>query len=89
MGLTIACQRKVKLLWRKGLGTTYVQNDYNVWRANFGRTAGAGSGASATAAVPEPKALVLLRFADASGRFLRSRFAQRVPSTLRHVTEIN
>ena len=24
------------VVWRKGLGTTYTQNDYNVWRAHFG-----------------------------------------------------
>ena len=23
--------------WRKGLGTLYTQNDYNVWRAHFGQ----------------------------------------------------
>lgn len=46
------------VVWRKGLGTTYVQNDYNVWRSNFG--AGGGSGASLGAAVPEPSSLALL-----------------------------
>jgi hypothetical protein len=56
--------------WRNGLGTTYTQADYDVWRAHFGRapSAGwsAGSGAvdplsrvltsvqSLSAAVPEP-----------------------------------
>jgi hypothetical protein len=48
------------ILWRKGLGTTYTQNDYDVWRANFGRTAGSGSSTPASAAVPEPASLVLL-----------------------------
>jgi probable HAF family extracellular repeat protein len=47
------------VVWRKGLGTTYTQHDYNVWRANFGQTIGAGIGASANAAVPEPTTLVL------------------------------
>ncbi len=46
--------------WRKGLGTTYTQNDYNVWRAFFGQTAGSGAGAIASAAVPEPATLVML-----------------------------
>ncbi len=46
--------------WRKGLGTTYTQNDYNVWRTHYGQSAGSGSGASANAAVPEPATLVLL-----------------------------
>ena len=36
------------------------QNDFNIWRANFGQTAGSGSGASANATVPEPATLVML-----------------------------
>jgi serralysin len=50
------------IVWRKGLGTTFTQNDYNVWRANFGHTAlgaGSGSGAIANAAVPEPTTMTL------------------------------
>jgi hypothetical protein len=43
------------VVWRKGLGTIYTQNDYNVWRANFGQTA-----ATASAAVPEPAPHVIL-----------------------------
>jgi probable HAF family extracellular repeat protein len=46
------------VVWRKGLGTIYTQDHYNVWRANFGRTA--GSGVSANAAVPEPTTLIML-----------------------------
>ena len=46
------------VVWRKGLGTTYTQNDYNVWRAHFGQTAGSGAGALANAAVPEPSVLM-------------------------------
>ena len=30
------------VVWRKGLGTAYTPNDYNVWRAHFGQTAGSG-----------------------------------------------
>ncbi len=48
------------VVWRKGLGTTYTQNDYDVWRANFGQQSGSGSGAIANAAVPEPSTLALL-----------------------------
>jgi hypothetical protein len=36
--------------WRDLLGTVYTQADYDVWRANFGNTAGVGSAES----VPEP-----------------------------------
>jgi hypothetical protein len=46
-------------VWHKGLGTTYTPTDYNVWRANFGRTAGSGSGVSQNASVPEPTTLVM------------------------------
>ena len=53
------------VVWRIGLGTTYTQNDYNVWRTNFQQTAGSGSVASTNAAVPEPTTLVLLMFAAA------------------------
>ncbi len=48
------------VVWRKGLGMTYTQNDYNVWRAHFGQTAGSGAGAGTNAAVPEPATLSLL-----------------------------
>ena len=56
------------VVWRNGLGTTYTQTDYDVWRAHFGQTAGSGAagyplGASAeplSAAVPEPQATVLI-----------------------------
>jgi hypothetical protein len=48
------------VVWRKGLGTTYTQTDYDVWRAHFGQTAGSGLGASVNAAVPEPATVALL-----------------------------
>jgi probable HAF family extracellular repeat protein len=59
------------LVWRKGLGTTYTQTDYNVWRTHFVQTAGNGSGASVNTAVPEPATLALLLLATA-GWCLRS-----------------
>jgi phospholipase/lecithinase/hemolysin len=58
------------VVWRQGLGTSYTQTDYDVWRAHFGKTAGGGavealSGWSASAepssaGVPEPAAWMLL-----------------------------
>jgi hypothetical protein len=48
------------VVWRDGLGTTYTQHDYDVWRANFGRTAGSGAGTVANTAVPEPMTLVIV-----------------------------
>jgi uncharacterized protein YjbI with pentapeptide repeats len=54
--------------WRKGLGTVYTQDDYNVWRAHFGEThptLGATGSASASpnylaGIVPEPSCEILL-----------------------------
>jgi amidase len=56
------------VVWRKGLGTTYTQDDYNDWAANFGSTLGSGSSQLAalplSPAIPEPtSALLLLSFA--------------------------
>ena len=53
------------VVWRNGLGTTYTQTGYDVWRAHFGQTAGSGLGASANAAVPEPTTLMLIILAAA------------------------
>jgi hypothetical protein len=44
------------IVWRNGLGTTYTQNDYNTWRANFGHTASSGAQVSESSAIPEPAA---------------------------------
>jgi hypothetical protein len=49
------------VVWRKGLGTTFTQTDYDVWRAHFGQTTLSGSSsATRSAAVPEPSAYVLV-----------------------------
>jgi hypothetical protein len=53
--------------WRHGLGITYTQADYDLWRANFGQTAGSGAAGYAlrasaeplSAGVPEPSALLM------------------------------
>jgi hypothetical protein len=45
------------VVWRNGLGTTYTQNDYNTWRANFGKTAASGTNAFDVSAIPEPATL--------------------------------
>ena len=65
------------VVWRKGLGTTYTQTDYDLWRAHFGETAGGGSGAGATGslstAVREPSSAGLLLAATAAGAVFRIR----------------
>src|SRR4051812_49417744 len=50
------------VMWRKGLDTTYVPIDYDIWRVHFGQlSAGAaaldGAGANLNASVPEPATL--------------------------------
>jgi T5SS/PEP-CTERM-associated repeat protein len=49
--------------WRKGLGTSYTQNDYNTWRAHFSQTASSSGptiDSTTQAAVPEPTSLILI-----------------------------
>jgi hypothetical protein len=55
------------VIWRKYLGTTYTQVDYDIWRLHFGQPPGSGAGAVANAAVPEPGTMVLLMYATACG----------------------
>jgi hypothetical protein len=43
-------------VWRNDLGTKYIQSDYDVWRAHFGRTARSGS---IHEIVPEPNSAAL------------------------------
>jgi len=57
-------------VWRKGLGTTYTQDDYDDWQANFGATVGSGAGArgsdhAVSPIVPEPATVLLLVFGAA------------------------
>jgi hypothetical protein len=44
-------------VWRNGLGSTYSQADYDIWKMHFGESNGPGSAGSAT--VPEPSGLLL------------------------------
>src|SRR4051812_4799678 len=65
------------VVWRKGLGTTFGNTGYDVWRAHLGQTgSGAGTGAvtvsvglgsgGGLAGVPEPSTLILLAGAAVS-----------------------
>ena len=42
------------VIWRKGLGTTYTQNDYDFWRAQFGLTIGGRANSFNVSTIPEP-----------------------------------
>lgn len=52
------------VIWRKGVDVAPTQVNYNLWRANFGRTLGgsaeANGSADASAAAPEPATVVLV-----------------------------
>jgi hypothetical protein len=47
------------VVWRKTGGT---QAQYNLWRANFGATAGSGQGSFRAIAAPEPNVVALVCF---------------------------
>jgi hypothetical protein len=50
------------VVWRNGLGSSYTQTDYDLWRVNFGQSAGS---AGSLAGVPEPRSALLFAFACA------------------------
>ena len=64
------------VVWRKLGGT---QNEYDVWRANFGQTA--GSGTSSNASVPEPGSAILLILGVAIGSCTQRRIVSHAPLT--------
>jgi concanavalin A-like lectin/glucanase superfamily protein len=72
------------VIWRESVGTpsslpndpfggTVGDNQYNQWRANFGKTAGSGAGLD-VAAVPEPASLGLLVVATIIGAARRQKY---------------
>ena len=63
------------VVWRKGLGSVYTPDDYDVWRAHFGETG--GSGPLFHASVPEPTSSLLLILATAISCLLRRRYAMK------------
>lgn len=68
------------VVWRKGVGVAPTQDNYNLWRSNFGQTfsfLGSGWGAGGSSDnVPEPAAIALMLFATAS---LNVRLSDREP----------
>lgn len=58
------------VIWRKTIGT---QPEYDVWRANFGASLGAGGGGLGAGAVPEPASLALLLMGGLLGSGIRRR----------------
>jgi hypothetical protein len=76
------------VVWRKGAGVATTTPNYNLWRANFGRTNGGGGSAAPdsaggfSAAVPEPNSCLLACFA-ALATFVR-RNRRRLDAGVRH-----
>jgi hypothetical protein len=60
-------------VWRDNLGGLYGPDDYELWKGNFGVTAGGGGIAIAGAAVPEPAAAGLSLIAMIGALAVRSR----------------
>ncbi len=58
------------VVWRKTNGS---QAGYDLWRSNFGRTAGSGTGISAAAAVPEPANILMVLTASLAASITGSR----------------
>jgi hypothetical protein len=56
------------VVWRKGLGTTYTQGDYDIWLAQFGQTPGSALASAAVnaATIPEPTTLLSLLIVTAA-----------------------
>jgi len=65
------------LVWRKGLGTTFVPDDFNIWRSHFGQSVGQGSGLVESAMVPEPMAVSLVVLCSVLLTFVRRRASLR------------
>ena len=64
------------VVWRKGVGIAPTPENYNLWRANFGRTVGESSASNAT--VPEPAAAWLLVLGAALGCWRCRQLGERV-----------
>jgi T5SS/PEP-CTERM-associated repeat protein len=68
-------------VWRKGMGTIYTPEDFNVWRAHFGQTSGGpGAGGSGAPTVPEPTTALILIFGSTLSTWRRL-VASQVPTT--------
>jgi hypothetical protein len=65
--------------WRKGVGIAPTEDNYNLWRTNFGRTSGGGGSGvaigSASSAVPEPD-IIALALLELAGFFAMTRAAR-------------
>jgi probable HAF family extracellular repeat protein len=79
------------VVWRKRLGTTYIQEHYETWRAHFGQTAGSGASAIGSAsdsaellsaAVPEPATFILIAYATLTFVLLFGQRRRACPSVI-------
>jgi phospholipase/lecithinase/hemolysin len=64
------------VVWRNGVGTTYIPYDYQIWRAHFGESAGSGAAeklGAGNSTVPELNVSVLVGWAVVGIAMRRSR----------------
>ncbi len=59
-------------VWRKGLGSDYTNEDYDVWRSNFGNASNSVSGGELATTVPEPVSLVMFLIGTMAAAFKRN-----------------
>lgn len=71
-------------VWRDGLGTTYDQSHYDLWKANYGNMVDVPP--SEATAVPEPGALVLLLVLLSVAPRFAGRSAERRRRMVRHLS---
>src|SRR5262249_18783185 len=64
------------VVWRKGLGTTYLPSDYSTWRTNYGRTSATGLSVDGGTSVPEPCGVLFLLLGAAAALFHRPRLSR-------------
>jgi hypothetical protein len=78
------------VVWRNGLGSTYVQDDYDAWRAHFGESVTAARVASShesSTAVPEPGTL-LVSFGGIVCLAVRYRRPRRVANLYQNMVQL-
>jgi uncharacterized protein YjbI with pentapeptide repeats len=62
------------VVWRNGLGTTYMPSDYELWRSHFGQTAAGGAALASARVIPEPPSLLFAIVLSSAAGFLLRRF---------------
>jgi hypothetical protein len=77
------------VVWRNGLGTIFVQNDYNVWREHFGQNAGSSAtlASALPSTVPEPASMILIVVGCVCAAFTRRKRIVPAPRVSTRIRE--